>query len=261
MRINSLLILLFFLFLCSAPNLAQEMPTSTPTPTTTETEFDDANDFGMVQTTYTCEEADKIRFDKTEYLKLEIQNRVLVDGTWQSCQTPPEPNDDTPQVVMIINPTPSSDNDRLFYGLIKRKQLVDARNKCSQAGMAGGVALTVFGTAAGNPAASEIGAALFKYSDVSCSSFAKQIEAGNILAVLGPSSIVRHAVANKLTKDVVNLIPLLSSADKKNLTDLVQKVTAPPSITIGSKNVQIKGPGGAKITFRKPRFKKPKIRF
>lgn len=48
------------------------------------------NAFAAVQTAYSCEEADKIKFSKDAYLALDPTERVFLDATWQSCQTPKE---------------------------------------------------------------------------------------------------------------------------------------------------------------------------
>jgi hypothetical protein len=143
--------------------------------------------------------------------------------------------------------------------LIKLRTLAEARKVCSTAGMVGGTTLTIAGTAAGNPAATQIGSALFTYSDVSCASLEKNFAAGNILAALGPTTIIGHAVLNKMSKDLVNNIPLLSGADKKNVKNFLDKITVPPSLTIGRKNVEMSA-GGVKLSVKKPRIKlkKPK---
>jgi hypothetical protein len=232
--------------------LAQPLETDLKAP-------NEANSVAAVQTEFTCETAKEIKFNETEYVKLSRVDRVLLDARWASCQRPTdgEGADDIP--VVIVNPVPTSDDDRVAYGLMKRADLAKARNLCSTAGMVGGASLTIAGIASGNPAATKIGSSLFTYSDVSCASLEKNFADGNILAALGPTTIIGHAVLNKMTKNLVNNIPLLSGADKRKVKDFLDKVTAPPSLTVGRKNVEMSA-GGVKISVKKPKItaKKPR---
>jgi hypothetical protein len=109
------------------------------------------------------------------------------------------------------------------------------------------------GTATGSPVASEAGAALFRYSEVSCASMEKELDNGNILAALAPATIINHAVVNKLSKDLVNAIPLVSGADKQNLKSLIDAATTPPSVTVTDKHVVIQA-GPAKLSLPKPKI-------
>lgn len=250
MRIRNLSLLPIFLLVCFGQALAQG-------PATELKSTDQENSVAVVQTEVTCETANAVKFNPTEYLKLAPVDRVLLDARWVSCQPPTEGGDTVPAVV--VNPAPTSDNDRVTYGLIKRKDLAQAREACSTAGMVGGTTLAVAGTATGNPAATKIGSAVFTYSDVSCASLEKNFADGNILAALGPSTIIGHAVLGKMTKDVVNNIPLLSGADKKNVNNFLGKITSPPSVTVGKTNLEMSA-GGIKVSVKKPRIKikKPK---
>ncbi|MFS8931264.1 hypothetical protein [Cupriavidus taiwanensis] len=238
----------FALTLCSGAVLAQAQP-AVPA--------DDMNAFAAVQTAYSCDEADKIKFSKEAYLALDPTERVFLDAAWQSCQTS---KDSEEQPTIIVNPTPTGENDRVFYGLVKRKQLREAQKTCATAGAYGGVTIAVVGTVTGAPGASEMGTYAFQYADVSCASLANEIEKGNVLAALGPSTIVYHAVANKMAKDVVTNIPLVSKADKDNIKKVIDKATGVPSVKIGKKNVEVQA-GGVKVSVKKPKvtIKKPKI--
>lgn len=104
------------LTLCAGAVFAQTQKPATPA--------EDMNAFAAVQTAHSCEEADKIKFSKDAYLALDPTERVFLDATWQSCQTP---KDSEEQPTIIVNPTPTGDNDRVFYGLVKRKQLRERR--------------------------------------------------------------------------------------------------------------------------------------
>lgn len=192
-----------------------------------------------VSTEYSCEQADSLKFDKDKYTKLDGTTRVIVDAQWQQCQIRAEQNNND-EIVLIVNPAPISDNNRLFYGLLRRQQLEEAKKACDQGGQLAGVSLMVVGTATGAPGVSELGAAAFKYSDVSCTSLKNQLMKGNVLAALMPSMIVNNAVINKITKDAVSNIPLLSGADKDNINKLINKATEPPSVEVTKKHVVIK---------------------
>ncbi|WP_243737053.1 hypothetical protein [Cupriavidus sp. L7L] len=235
------------LTLCSGAVLAQAQPTAPA---------EDMNAFAAVQTAYSCEEADKIKFSKDVYIALDPTERVFLDATWQSCQTP---KDSEEQPTIIVNPTPTSEHDRVFYGLVKRKQLREAQKTCATAGAYGGATIAVVGTITGTPGATELGTYAFQYADVSCASLANEIEKGNVLAALGPSVIVSHAVANKMVKDVVTNIPLVSKADKDKIKKVIDKATGVPSVTVGKKNVEVQA-GGVKVSVKKPKIvlKKPK---
>ncbi|WP_230625447.1 hypothetical protein [Cupriavidus necator] len=236
------------LTLCAGAVFAQTQKPATPA--------EDMNAFAAVQTAHSCEEADKIKFSKDAYLALDPTERVFLDATWQSCQTP---KDSEEQPTIIVNPTPTGDNDRVFYGLVKRKQLREAQKTCATAGL-WRRHHAVVGTVTGVPGTSEIGTAMFQYADVSCSSLAAEIEKGNVLAALGPSMLVQHAVLNKMSKDLVRNIPLVSGADKAKIFGLIDKATAMPMVTIGRKNVEVELVG-VKASVKKPKviIKKPKI--
>lgn len=81
-----------------------------------------------------------------------------------------------------------------------------------------------------------------------------------MLAALGPSMLVQHAVLNKMSKDLVRNIPLVSGADKAKIFGLIDKATAMPMVTIGRKNIEVELVG-VKASVKKPKviIKKPKI--
>jgi hypothetical protein len=180
-------------------------------------------------------------------------DRVLVDAQWQQCQFNKEGgNDQENRVIVVVNPTPTSDNDRLFYGIVRTRQLQEAAKTCAKTGKVGGTSLTVLGIASGNPGATRIGSAIFTFSGLSCASVANEIAKGNLVGALMPGLVVQHVVGGMLTKQAVSMIPLLSGADKDNIYKIVDKVTAVPSVTVGGKNVDIQA-AGVKASFPKPK--------
>lgn len=218
---------------------------------------DDANDgnsIGAADLPYDCAQVTAIRFNPEAYAKLSYHEQRWVDIKWHQCQPKKEESteESDEQDVIIVNPVASGDDDKIFYGTISRKQLADARAKCTTAGGIGGVTISVAGAVLGNPAASEIGTIVFNYSDVTCSSLSKEFEKGNLLTILGPTIIVDHAVVNKLTKDFIRNIPIVSEADKDKLTKLTEKVLAPPSVNVTGPNVTVSA-AGASVSLRKPK--------
>jgi hypothetical protein len=210
----------------------------------------DGNSMGVVDLPYDCAATNAIRFNPEAYSKLSYHEQRWVDIKWHKCQ--PKEKESDEQDVIIVNPVATDDDDKIFYGTISRKQLTDAREKCITAGAYGGVAISVAGAVTGNPAAAEIGTVVFNYSDVACSSLSGEIEKGNLLAILGPTQIVGNAVANKLTKDFINNIPIISGADKDNLKKLTEKWLVPPSVNVTGPNVTVSA-GGASASLQKPR--------
>lgn len=212
------------------------------------------NSIALVDTNYSCEAVEKIKFDAAEYTKLSFNEQVTVDAKWRACRPVKKADnpDDNEIPLVIINPAATSEDNKVFYGLIKQKQLTEARKACTTAGNITGVTLMVGGTATGNPMATEIGSAVFEYTNVSCASLEKEFSQGNLIALLGPNNIIGHAVANKLTQDTIKLIPLVSDADKKKLGKFVDKVLTPPSVSTEGSNITITAPGGVKGSIKKP---------
>lgn len=208
----------------------------------------------MVKIDYSCEQASSIKFNQITYESLPVWEQTLIDTKYRMCKTPADAEE---AYVLVVSPAATSENSKIFYGTVKRADLEKARGVCKTAGQVGGVGLNVASmVGAAVPIAGDIGTAIYNYSDVSCNAIADNAVGGNMMLLLGPTSIVAHATASKLAKDTINLIPLVSTADKKNIADLVDKVTAPPSISVGRVNVNIQA-GPVKLSVPKP---KPKIK-
>lgn len=228
---------------------------------------EDGNSIGLVDTEFTCETVSAIKFNPDAYRKLSYNQQRLLEMKWQRCEPRPEReegvDEDQEQEVIIVNPVATNEDDKVFYGTIKRSQITEARTKCATAGAAAGVVITVNGTVTGNPALAEAGTAIFTYSDVSCASLATELEKGNLLAILGPTQIIANAVANKFTQDTIDNIPVVSDADKENLKKLTANLLSAPSVNVSGSNVTVSA-GGASVSVRKPKVvigapKAPKV--
>lgn len=208
-----------------------------------------------VQTEYTCAQLDELKFNKTNYLALNPVSRVIVDGQWTQCQN--KRSDE--QFVLVANPLATSENDKLFYGTVKQASLDNAVTYCKTGGAVLGTSLSVASLVVGNAAAGEVGSAVYNYSGVSCDALGDGVADGNLMLFLGPTSLVAHAVAAKISKDTIELIPLLSDADKGKLKEFVDRVSAPPTVTVGQ-TIIVSGVG-FKVSVEKPRvvIKAPKV--
>lgn len=204
-----------------------------------------------VEIPYTCEEAGKLKFDQKGYEGLAVWEQTIVDAKYRMCKTPADAPE---QVIVVANPAPTSENDKVFYGMVKRTDLEKAREKCHVAGAAGGAALTVTSMVGVTPpGAGELGTAIYNYSGVSCNALADNAAKGNLVTLLGPVSIVSAAVAQKLTKDVIKQIPLVSKADKDKIGKVVEKATRPPSVQVGGGRVTVEA-GPIHVSVKKPKW-------
>ena len=207
----------------------------------------EGNALSLASSAYTCEQAEKIRFNKQEFYALEFTQRQIVGAIAEACITPPEADY---QPVLVVNPAATSDQEKVFYGTVKKKQLAEARKACATAGGVAAVTLTVAGSISGNAAAGDIGAALFQYSEVSCTALAGEVAKGNLVAVLGPQQVVASAVATKMGQEFVSRLPLLSNADKKKVKEAIATTAATPVISVG-KNITVKA-AGITVSARNP---------
>lgn len=210
------------------------------------------DDIATVKSRFSCEDAAAKRAD-VEYKKLSAFDRTEVDVIYQKCirATGTEEPGEVP--VAMVNPKPFNENDRIFYGTISRKQLIQAQKACATGGAAAGLAFTVQGQSA-------IGSALYNYSNVGCASIADSLSSNNLYTLIGPSQIVKAAIAQKMTEDILKAVPLVSKGDKKKLEKLVGSALKPPIVNINKKNIEFET-GPAKLNFKKPKvvIKTPKI--
>ncbi len=217
------------------------------------------NTVAVIVDSYSCAEADEIKFDRSKYTSMDRQLQVIVDGTYQKCEMDkekelarsegkPEPDE---EVVILTNPAPTGEEDRLFYGTIKRADLENASKNCK--GGAGVAALTVAvaGAATGAPDGGQGAALIYQYGDVVCDGLAQAVEEGNLLVILNSQMVVGHAVAKEALTDAVKSIPLVSDADKENVQKLIDNVTAVPEIKVDNNKVEVSG-GGVRVELPLP---------
>lgn len=257
--------------------LAQETATpATPTPpaaaaptlpeAAAEGEGTQKSGIGSAKTGYTCDQVDGIKFDRAAYVALKPTDRMIIDAQFQQCEAIKKqssvPTEEDSSVILFTNPAPTSEDDKLFYGLVKRKDLDKAEAACATAGGAGGIAISFIGAGTGLDVAGKLGSAVYNYSGVSCQGLKNSFAEGNMLALLAPQAIVVAAVQTKIATDLLKAIPLVSNADKTNLTKALSKALAPPSVSISGSHVVV-ATGPVKISVKKPRVKigKVKIKF
>jgi hypothetical protein len=200
---------------------------------------DDKNGIAAVKPAFSCDEANKIKFDSAAYSALSPDERVLVDAQWNKCdfdkrRRTAAPGAPAPQTTVIVfaNPAPSPSSSRVFYGLLNQRDLDNAEKNCAGAGKAAGIALTIVGAATGADETGRLGNALYQYSGVSCRGLKSSAERQDLMVFLAPNAIVSHALQDKLTKEALDKIPLISDADKKNIQKVIEKATKPPEVTV-----------------------------
>lgn len=209
-----------------------------------------------VESQYSCADATKLKFDQKAYEAKTPTDQRIIDAQYQQCKIQQEADakgqKPSERVVIVANPTPTSDHDRVFYGTIKNEDLDNAEKNCKGGGMAGGIVLSVVGTAAGMPGAAQAGGMIYRFSDVTCKGISDAIRGNNLMVVLAPDHIVASAVGGKILNEVVAKIPLVSDADKKNIQETIESATQPPSVKVEKDKVHIDvGPGGG-IGIKKP---------
>lgn len=205
-----------------------------------------------------CDAVEKIRFDKDVYKAKSPSERRLVDAQQIQCEIDAEaaksgiPAEEA--VVVVVNPIPTGEHDRVFYGKVKKKDVENGARNCKASGAAAGIAIAVVGTASGTPGAAETGATIYQYSDVACSSLESAILGDNLMAVLAPTAVVGNAVAGKALNDIIANVPLVSGADKKKIQNLVNDAVASqtPSVTITKDKVHVDIGIGGGIGIKRP---------
>lgn len=256
-RIGYGLVLVWFPLL----SVAQTAEGDKPAPAATEKP--DVIAIAAVDVQWTCQQAENLKFDKPKYLALTSIEQVVLDARWKQCTLDSEQKKQTPEddrVVVFTNPASMGPNDKVFYGLAKRKDLDNAEKNCAGAGRAAGITLQIVGAVAGPVSAGELGSAMYTYSGVSCEALKDSLAKGNLMTFLGPQKIVGEAIQKKLTHDLLTNVPLISEADKKNIEKIAGKAqrVVNPSVTVKPNEVQIDyGVGKAKIRPPKTSLRKP----
>lgn len=199
---------------------------------------------------FSCRAASRIKFSKLRYDALTLERRVFVDGTYNQCQINKN-SASTQRVVYFVNPTPTKDTSRIFYGIIDRSDLEHATTNCKTAGAVGGVALAIAGMASGNPLAEKVGSAIYNYGDVSCDGLQQALKNNNLMILLAPTSIINNAAAGQVISTILPNIPFISDTDKNNLNDVAVAITTVPQVTIERDKVEVKAPG-VRIEIKNP---------
>lgn len=186
-----------------------------------------------VGSTYTCEQANQISFERSAFTSLSRDEQVIVNATFQQCgreEDAQRAGKELDEQVVIVK---KDDNGPIFYGIIKIADLKNAQRNCAGGGAAGGAALSLYGAATGNTGGQAAGEAVQRYSGVSCQAIANALTSDNLLVVLAPSSVIGPVVAAEVITDVLPLSP----ADKKNIREGLG--SAIPSATIKDGEAQI----------------------
>jgi hypothetical protein len=189
---------------------------------------------------WSCDEANNLKFDAPRYRKLSSANQVLLDQRWKQCdlqkqQAGKRPSPEDEFAVAVVNPVAMSKDDKILWGLVKRKDVENAEKNCKGAGQYGGAALTVYGAVTGNPAMGEIGRAAFSYGDVSCEALKDEALKGNLTALLGPHNVIARAAGKKIADDLLKGVKIVSDEDRRKLLGVLDKgnqATKPPQVTI-----------------------------
>lgn len=203
----------------------------------------EATSFMTFDAQFSCEEAARLKFNQAEYEALPGNDQVVIDATYQQCRIDKEAADKAqpPTIRTVLVPNPAgTEDDKLFYGLVSRDDIDNAKKNCETGGQVVGLGMIVAGSLAGNPGATEAGKSLYTYTDVSCSAFANGIADGNVMVLFAPAGIIEVATANKVFADAVKSLPLMSQADKDKLTTIVSTTTAPPEVKIEDGKIEVK---------------------
>ncbi|MBR0761556.1 hypothetical protein [Bradyrhizobium japonicum] len=210
---------------------------------------DPATSAAVIQNPFTCEQAGSIKFDKPTYEAKSPTDQRMIDAKYQQCEIDKRVEKGEPrgeQTVLIANPIPTDQNDRVFYGIIKTKDLENAQKNCEGGAVAAAIAVTAYGAQQG-------GEMIYHYGDVACAGLADAFRDRNLAVVFAPTSIIGAAVAGKALPEIIDKIPLVSDADKKKLKDLAKSATQPPVIRDDGNKVHFDaGPGGG-IGINKPK--------
>lgn len=196
---------------------------------------------------YTCEEADTLKFNKSNFQKLTLEQQQFVEGVYYKCEAVKRGDDN--EVVYFTNPTPVEGVSKVFYGVIKRKDLANAVKNCGGASKVIGISMQVAGAATANPGLSRSGSATYQFGSVVCKNVGGEVEKGNLVLIIAPEQTVNSIVAGTALKVAIDKIPFVSDADKRKL----KQIANPTSVQITKREIVIRQ-GPVKVSIKKPKW-------
>lgn len=166
------------------------------------------------RSSYSCEEATRLKANFEEYKKLTSESQILVDVTYQGCQ--PENAGKTPVIVR-------KSDGKVGYGLLGKDDIRHIQQYCNN--LATGIS-TVIGVE--NPA---LGIITAIGSAGSCAGIAKEISQSNSLVLIAPQAVSGAYSISAISSFV------LSEADAKNVNEAMNVI-----VSLGPK-INLKGEG------------------
>jgi hypothetical protein len=185
---------------------------------------------------YSCEEASRIKFSQAEYEALPIQNRIDIDQRYMNCQLEKEAPDGQPEQQAVVITDQVDGKPRVFYGLVATSDLKKGYEACLAGGAIATIGLTVTAGLAGDGAAMDAGQFAMGHVDVACSAVANAFANNDLMLVFsGADNIAAAAVAQASLIETLDVLGV-SDADLEN----IKKLTTPPSVSIDDGRLEVK---------------------